>query len=149
MLGRLKNQCFRRYLRVGALLVFTLFAIDAQFYLVFLGLSAALVGLAGLLGIAMPEWGQWLAFAILSLGSMFTFRKSLYEKIRGGAKGFRDSISGESVNVDDDLAPGNEARVEYRGSRWTVRKTGTAAIAGGSRARVVKVDGITLHVEAE
>ena len=31
-----------------------LFAIDAQFYLVFLGLSAAIVGLMSLVGIAMP-----------------------------------------------------------------------------------------------
>lgn len=126
-----------------------LFAIDAQFYLVFLGLSAALVGLAGLLGIAMPDWAQWMSFAVLSLVSMFTFRKNLYEKIRGGAIGFRESISGASVNVDDDLEPGNEARVSYRGTRWTVRNTGTAAIRGGTRATVVKVDGLTLHVEAE
>lgn len=126
-----------------------LFAIDAQFYLVFLGLSAALVGLAGLLGIAMPEWGQWMAFAALSLVSMFTFRKNLYEKIRGGAPGFRAGISGASVNIDDDLEPGSEARIEYRGSRWTVRNTSAAAIRGGSRAKVVKVDGLTLHVEAE
>jgi membrane protein implicated in regulation of membrane protease activity len=55
-----------------------LFAIDAQFYLVFLGISAALVGLAGMVGIAMPEWAQWTAFASLSLIAFFTFRKSLY-----------------------------------------------------------------------
>ena len=48
-----------------------LFAIDAQFYMVFLGVSAALVGLAGLLGLAMPEWAQWMAFAALSLISFF------------------------------------------------------------------------------
>ncbi len=44
-----------------------LLAIDAQFYLVFLGVSAALVGLAGLVGISMPEWVQWTTFATLSL----------------------------------------------------------------------------------
>src|SRR5210317_2207324 len=92
---------------VGAvLLAAELFAVDAQFYLVFLGLSAALVGLASLFGLAMPEWAQWAAFATLSLISFFTFRKSLYEKIRGGAVGFRDSISGDTVNVDSDLAAG-------------------------------------------
>lgn len=126
-----------------------LFAIDAQFYLVFLGLSAAIVGLAGLLGVSMPEWAQWMAFAVLSLVSMFTFRKNLYQKIHGGAKGFRQTISGATVNIDDALDPGKETRVEYRGTKWTVRNTGTGAIPGGSRAKVVKVDGLTLHVEAE
>ena len=48
-----------------------LFAIDAQFYLVFLGISAALVGLADLIGIALPEWLQWTTFAAFSLISFF------------------------------------------------------------------------------
>ncbi len=126
-----------------------LFAIDAQFYLVFLGVSAALVGLAGMLGLAMPEWVQWMAFATLSLLSFFTFRRSLYEKIRGGAKGFRASISGDTLNIVDELSSGGETRVDYRGTKWTVRNIGAAAIAAGSRAKVVKVDGLTLHIEAE
>ena len=126
-----------------------LFAIDAQFYMVFLGVSAALVGLAGMVGIAMPEWAQWTAFASLSLISFFTFRKTLYDKIRGGAKGFRASIAGDTVNIDEDLSAGSETRTEFRGSDWTVRNTGSTAISAGSRAKVVKVDGLTLHVEAE
>ncbi len=126
-----------------------LFAIDAQFYLVFLGISAALVGLAGMFGIAMPEWAQWTAFAVLSLIFFFTFRKALYEKIRGGAAGFRDSLSGDTVNVSEEIVPGGEARVEHRGSKWTARNVGGDAITAGSRAKVVKVDGLTLHVEAE
>lgn len=126
-----------------------LFAIDAQFYLVFLGISAALVGLAGLVGIAMPEWAQWTAFASLSLISFFTFRKNLYKKIRQGAKGFNASISGQTVNITEGLEPGRETRIAYRGSNWTVRNIGSAAISAGTRAKVVKVDGLTLHVEAE
>lgn len=126
-----------------------LFAIDAQFYLVFLGVSAALVGVADLVGIEMSEWMQWTTFAVLSLISFFTFRKSLYVKIRGGAVGFRASISGDTVNIVEELAAGSESRTEFRGTKWTVRNTGSAAIAAGSRAKVVKVDGLTLHVEAE
>jgi len=126
-----------------------LFAIDAQFYLVFLGVSAALVGLASLFGIVMPEWMQWTVFALLSLISFFTFRKSLYEKIRGGAVGFRETLSGNTVNIKVDLAVGAEARTEFRGTKWTVKNVGAATITAGSRARVVKSEGLTLHVEAE
>ena len=135
---------------IGAILLAAeLFAVDAQFYLVFLGLSAALVGLASLFGLAMPEWVQWTAFAMLSLISFFTFRKSLYEKIRGGAVGFRETLSGNTVNVDTDLPAGAEARIEFRGTRWNVKNIGSAAISSGSRARIVRADGLTLHVEAE
>lgn len=125
-----------------------LFAIDAQFYLVFLGVAAALVGFAGLFGIAMPEWAQWMAFASLSLISFFTFRKSLYAKIRGGAVGFRETLSGATVNVNEDLAPGAETRLEYRGTKWTVRNIGDAPISAGTRATVVEVDGLTLRIKA-
>ena len=126
-----------------------LVAIDAQFYLVFLGLSAALVGLAQMFGIGMPEWAQWTAFASLSLIFFFTFRKGLYEKIRSGAKGFRGSIAGASVDINEELSAGSEARAEYRGTNWTVRNVGAEAISAGSRAKVVKVEGLTLHVESE
>lgn len=134
---------------LGAILLGAeLFAIDAQFYLVFLGVAAALVGFAGLFGIAMPEWAQWMAFASLSLISFFTFRKSLYSKIRGGAVGFRETLSGETVNVNEDLAPGAETRLEYRGTKWTVRNVGDAPISAGARATVVEVDGLTLRIKA-
>jgi membrane protein implicated in regulation of membrane protease activity len=126
-----------------------LLAVDAQFYLVFMGISAALVGLAGLLGITLPEWAQWTAFASLSLLSFFTFRKSLYAKIHGGVVGFRDNLSGDTISINEDIEPNDEARVEHRGSKWTARNTGSATITAGSRAKVVRVDGLTLHVEAE
>lgn len=126
-----------------------LFAVDAQFYLVFLGVSAAVVGLATLFGVVLPEWGQWLAFAIVSLVFFLTFRKTLYDKIRGGGQGFEDTIAGGSVTVTDEVLPGGNGRAKYRGSEWTIRNVGEGAISAGARAKVVAVDGLTLHVEAE
>ena len=138
------------WLILGAVLLGAeLFAVDAQFYLVFLGVSAAIVGLAGLFGIVTPEWVQWLAFAALSLFFFFTFRQTLYQKIRGGGEEYPDSLSGDSITVSEDLSVGAEARSEYRGTLWTVRNVGDSAIAAGSRAKVVEVDGLTLKVNAE
>jgi membrane protein implicated in regulation of membrane protease activity len=134
----------------GLLLLGTeMLAIDAQFYLVFLGISAALVGLAGLLGIVIPEWAQWAAFAVMALVFFFTFRRSLYEKLRKGAKGFDESFEGQNVDVTSEMAAGGEARLQFRGSEWTVRNVGENAIAGGSRAEIVNVDGLTLHISAD
>ncbi|MDH3613024.1 MAG: NfeD family protein [Gammaproteobacteria bacterium] len=138
------------WLVLGAVLLGAeLFAVDAQFYLVFLGVSAAIVGLATLFGVVMPEWAQWLAFAVVSLLFFLTFRKTLYDKMRSGGQGFENTIAGDSVTVTDDLAPGSNARAKYRGSEWTIRNVGDATIGAGSRAKVVKADGVTLHVEAE
>ena len=126
-----------------------LFAIDAQFYLVFLGVSAALVGALGLFGVVLPEWGQWLAFAILSLVFFYSFRRTIYKKLRGGGENYPESMSGEKIKINEDLAPGAETRTQYRGSDWTVRNVSGVTISGGTRAEVVKVDGLTLHVAAE
>jgi len=126
-----------------------LFAVDAQFYLVFLGLSAALVGLAGVAGIAMAEWVQWLVFAALSLTSMFTFRRALYNKIRGNVPGFKEGLAGEYLELPEDLAPGHQGRASFRGSDWTVVNDGSDPIAGGTRVRVIRSEGLTLHVSAD
>lgn len=126
-----------------------LFAVDAQFYLVFLGVSAALVGLATLLGVQLPEWGQWLAFAVVSMFFFFTFRKALYEKIRGGGEGYQQRYVGEVVEVPDEIASGGRGRAQYRGSDWNILNIGDAPISAGSHAKVVEVDGLTLKVEAE
>ncbi len=135
---------------LGAVLLgVEMFAIDAQFYLVFLGVSALIVGLASMFGLVMPEWAQWIAFASLSLISFFTFRKSLYAKIRGGAVGFNETLAGKSVKVDEELAPGDETRLAYRGTKWTAKNVGSQAIAAGGRATIVEVDGLTLRIEAE
>lgn len=133
----------------AVLLAAELFAVDAQFYLVFLGVSAAVVGLATLFGITMPEWGQWLLFAIVAVIFFATFRKALYVKIRGGGEGYQQKYVGELVKVAEEVAAGGRGRAEYRGSDWNVHNVGELPVAAGSHARVVEVDGLTLKVEAE
>ncbi len=135
---------------LGALLLgVELLAIDAQFYLVFLGISAALVGLAGLLGLAVPEWAQWVAFAVMALIFMVTFRRSLYLKIRGGGDSYPETMAGGTVNVTSDIVPGADARLEFRGSEWTALNVGDTEIARGTTAVIVNVDGLTLHIRAD
>ena len=133
----------------GILLGAELLGLDAQFYLIFIGLSALLVGLAELLGIAMPLWVQMAVFAAFTLIFLYAFRRTLYTRIRGTAEGYPEPLNGESVRITDELGPGGEARIEYRGTKWNVLNTGQATISAGARAKVVKVDGLTLHVEAE
>lgn len=124
-------------------------AIDAQFYLVFLGLSAAVVGLLSLFGLTLPEWGEWLLFAALALASMFTFRKALYEKIRGDVPGFRGGVAGDFVEVPADLDAGESTRAGFRGSTWTVVNDGSALIPGGQRVQILRSEGLTLYVSAD
>ena len=72
------------------LLAVEMFVIDAQFYLVFVGAAAAIVGLLGLAGVQLPDWSQWLVFAALSLIAMVTFRRRIYELVRNHLASIED-----------------------------------------------------------
>jgi hypothetical protein len=127
-----------------------MFVIDAQFYLVFIGLSAAVVGLLGLAGIQMPEWAQWLIFSGLAIGAMLAFRRRLYELVRGRSGQVEERLTvGDRVVIISRLEPGQSERVEYRGTTWTARNTGSRAIEAGREAIIAHVDGLILHVTAE
>lgn len=135
------------WLVIGAMLLGAeMFVIDAQFYLVFFGLAAALVGFLGLVGVELSAAAQWLAFALLSIAAMLGFRKRVYEKIRKPGAGEVDQPlrMGDRVTLGARLEPGETCRVEYRGSTWTARNTDQSALSG--EVEIVQVDGLTLHV---
>ena len=63
------------WVTVGALLLAAeMTIVDLEFYLVFLGASAFLVGMPGLAGLPLPYWLQWIVFAFLSIASLVFFR---------------------------------------------------------------------------
>jgi membrane protein implicated in regulation of membrane protease activity len=131
-----------------ALLGVELLALDAQFYLVFAGLAALLVGLLGFLGIDMPVTVQWLVFAVLAVAAMFTLRRQIYSKLMSKPLGTVSSDVDQQVVVAQELAPGKSCRIEYRGTGWTALNVGERAIAAGGTARIESIDGLTLRVRA-
>src|SRR5262245_58782884 len=127
-----------------------MFVIDAQFYLVFIGLSAAIVGLLGLFGVDLPSWAQWLVFSALAVAAMLGFRRRLYEMVRNRSGHVEERLTvGDRVVVAAPLEPGQSGRVDCRGTSWTARNTGESAIDAGREAVIAEVDGLTLHVRAE
>jgi membrane protein implicated in regulation of membrane protease activity len=130
------------------LLAIELFAIDAQFFLIFIGAAALVVGLIGMLGINLPVWLQWLVFAALSVAAVLTMRKQIYAKLRNRPSASVDTDVNKRVRIPEDLAPGKSTRVEYRGTGWTALNVGKHAIPAGEEVRIESVDGLTLHVRS-
>ena len=142
-------KCVPAWVMAAALLAFELFVIDAQFYLVFLGVSAALVGLLGLADGTMPAWEQWLAFAGLSIVTMLAFRDRVYQLVRKRTGHVDQRLTlGDRVMIPVRLEPGQTCRTEYRGSSWTARNVDQQAIDAGKEAVIAHIDGLTLHVRA-
>ncbi|MDH3519541.1 MAG: hypothetical protein OEM49_03715 [Myxococcales bacterium] len=83
------------WISVAALLLTAeLACVDAEFYLVFLGVAALIVGLAGIAGAESPGWLQWLAFAALSVASMLALATRIVGDTGNGASPGRGTPSG-------------------------------------------------------
>ncbi len=123
-----------------------LFAIGAQFYLVFIGAGAITVGVVMLFGIDLPVWGQWLLFATIAIASMLLLRRQLYNKISLRTPSPVDSLVGDRVVISDHLESGDFCRTQYRGSTWTAVNVGDNPIAAGDTASIGSIDGLTLNV---
>ena len=138
------------WIAVGAILLGSELAfIDAQFYLVFVGASAFVVGMLQLVGIASAVWLQWLIFAALAASSLITFRRQIYDRMRRKLPPLKGGPAGEIVTLPADLPPGESCRLEYRGCSWSAVNAGLGVIAAGSRARIERVDGLTLVLRAD
>jgi membrane protein implicated in regulation of membrane protease activity len=132
---------------IGALLLGAeITFIDLQFYLVFVGLSAIIVGLLNLAGLPIPAWSDWLIFAGLCLATLVFLRRPLYAFLRSGDESYDTDPVGDLVELDRDLSPGDTCRVTYRGTSWTAENVGTATIKKGRNARIDSVDGLTVKV---
>jgi membrane protein implicated in regulation of membrane protease activity len=123
-----------------------LLAIDAAFYLVFIGFAAILTGVTELIGLELEFWAQWVLFAGLSLVSMVLFRKQVYEKIRGGGIGFDASPTGDILKLKQTLQPGDSCRMAHRGTTWKILNQSSETIEKGSSVQVASVEGLTLVI---
>ena len=132
----------------GALLLGSeLLAIDVGFYLVFIGIAAAITGLIELTGIGLEPWLQWILFSVIALMFMVLFRKKLYHKLRGSGVGYETGPAGEIVTLEQTLQPGEKGRLSHRGTDWNVVNESNQALATGSRVKISRVDGLTLKLD--
>jgi membrane protein implicated in regulation of membrane protease activity len=138
-----------QWMVLGTILLGAEIAVDAEFYLVFLGISAISVGLLGTTPIGLPVWGQWLVFALISVANLFIFRSKFYNKIRGQAPDRVEGVDGEVAVVQDEIPSGATGSATLRGTVWQVRNVGDAALAAGSRATVEDANGLVLLIRAE
>ena len=138
------------WIAVGAILLGSELAfVDAQFYLVFVGASAFVVGLLALTGLELAMWLQWLIFAVLAAASMLIFRRRIYERMRRGLPAMKGGPAGETVTVTVALPPGETCRLEYRGGSWSAINGGKSVIPAGAQVRITRVEGLTLVVHGD
>ncbi|MCW5893696.1 MAG: NfeD family protein [bacterium] len=124
-------------------------ATPGSFFTLFFGVAALVVAGLALFGLAGPDWVQWLLFSLGSVGSLVLFRQKLLRRSFGGGAHAPGTVVGEVAVLQEDLAPGQVGRAELRGTVWSARHDGPAALARGQRCRVVRIEGLTLWLRAE
>ncbi len=122
--------------------------VNAQFYLVFVGSAALLTGVASLLAPLAP-WLQWALFGSLALVSMVGFRSRLYQRFSHTLPPLHTGPAGGVITLAVALGAGESCQSEYRGAFWTVRNDSDTVIPAGGRARIARVQDLTLLVRPE
>ncbi len=138
------------WLAVGLVLVLLEMAAPGGFYVIFFGLAAIAVGLLAIAGVSGPLWMQLALFSVLSAAFLMLFRNPLMRRMRlDRGTDEIDNLTGEPAKALEDFGPGEPGRVELRGTAWSARNGGSAAILRGARVRVVAVDRLTVVVIPE
>ncbi len=122
-----------------------------NFYFLFFGMAALMVSGLTWAGLVEAAWLQWFLFAILGIISLLVMKKSLQNKGSLGGKDepVVDSMVGEIAKVLEPLEPQALGKVELRGSTWNARNAGENILDKDSIAKIVRVDGLTLWIQAE
>ena len=135
---------------IGLLLVLGEMASAGGFYIIFFGVAALLVGILAAFGLAGPAWAQLLLFSILSISSLAIFRSRLLQWMQlEPQRPAVDPLIGEIGITQEDFVAGGVGRLELRGTAWSARNATSSALPRGTRCRVVRVEGLMLHVEPE
>ena len=122
-----------------------------NFYFLFFGIAAILVSILTWIGVSDAPGLQWVLFAVFGIASLFVLRSPI-QKFMGSAKGSRnsvDSLVGEIATVLSDVGLQGAGKAELHGSTWTARNAGEIPLHKGQRGIVVRVDGLTLWIQAE
>lgn len=122
-----------------------------NFYFLFFGVAALMVSALAGLSLIEADWLQWFFFVLFGVISLFALRKPLQGTgfLSGKDEVPVDSMVGEFATVLENLEGQRIGRVELHGSTWTARNVGTSTLEKGTQAKVIRVEGLTLWIQAD
>jgi membrane protein implicated in regulation of membrane protease activity len=101
------------------------------------------------MGLVPGDWMQWGLFGLLAVLFVVIFRRRIYGLLRRKLPEMKQGPVGETVVLPAQLKPGESCRVEYCGSSWNATNGGQSLILAGQRARVDRVNGLTLILHGD
>lgn len=136
------------WMLLGLLLV-GLEVATGTFVLLFFGVAALVTGVAALFGLG-SVWLQVPLFLLVAVVAVLVFRRPLLSRLKvDDDPRDIDRLTGETAVASEDIAAGDIGKVALRGSSWSARNLGAAALARGQRCTVERVEGLTLWVRPQ
>ena len=92
---------------VWVILGFVLLAaemVSAGLFLMFFGIGGIVVGALVRFHVIEAAWMQWLAFSVVSLGSMALLRKPLQQRLKLNVRKDQDTMLGERAVATEEIA---------------------------------------------
>lgn len=126
------------------LLVVEIFAVS--FFFMFFGIGALATALLSWVGVLDSITAQLLVFVVISVASIFIFRKKLKLSFDKRSEGFNE-FEGEKVKIVEAILPNEEGKVTFKGTHWIAYSSSSETLPEGTHAIIKKVDGIKLFVE--
>jgi membrane protein implicated in regulation of membrane protease activity len=133
----------------GLLLLLAEIVTPGGFYFIFFGIGAVVVGVLAGFEAAGPLWFQFILFSVLSVVALWFFREKLLQLTRAAPRHKIDSLIGEIAVAVDAIAINSIGKAEMRGTSWNARNVGNKPLAPGERAKVERVEGLTIFVRSE
>lgn len=97
-----------------------------------------------------PLWFQILLWIVSSVALLLLFRGKVLHLLGPKPGAFdMDSMVGTSAVAHVAIPAGGRGKVEARGSSWDAINEGHSNLEVGARGKVVKVEGLILHVKGE
>jgi membrane protein implicated in regulation of membrane protease activity len=137
------------WLVLGLVLSLIELATPGGFFIIFFGIGAFIVGILTGLGVLDSATLELLLFGAVSLLLLLFFRSRLRRWVQSTGAPDVDTLIGDIGTVERDIGPDEVGRVELRGAMWSARNATSAPLRAGARCRVLRVDGLMLHVGPE
>lgn len=119
--------------------------VSVTFFFAFIGMGALITALAVYLGVKTISI-QIIIFCLTSILMVALFRKTA-KKLFAGHSDMKPDYVDEKVEVIEDILPGRDGSVKYRGSKWIAYSEDLKIIPAGTIVKVIASEGIKLKVE--
>lgn len=134
------------WLLFGIVLLLAELVTPSGFFVLFFGIAAILTGLLAATGLLHSLVLELALFGLLSVTSIFFFRRALLRHLKRMPASEVDAIVGQVAVAMDDIGLQQRGRAELRGTVWNAQNVGNTAIVAGQRCSVAQVEGLLLHI---